>query len=392
MNLDCDVGALGKLDSYSFELGPIRPPSEARSLLIRATRNCSWNRCEFCPVYKGQKFELRSTEEIQKDIETAKQISDEIKAISWKAGYGGSLREVAAVVHDSLRHNASVQNVALWMYGGGASAFLQDANSIIMKTPDLVQVVAFLKQTFPDLERITSYGRSKTAAKKSVEEFTQLREAGLSRLHIGLESGSDEVLTFVQKGCTAEDHVRGGRAVVESGIELSEYVMPGLGGRRWSQQHVEKTAKVLNEIDPAFIRLRSLAVYEIMPIWEKIESGEFELLRDDEVVAEIGVFIERLECHSTLKSDHMMNILMELEGKLPEDKERMLGIISRFQALSEEEKLNFIVGRRVGWYHKLDDIHDPMRRDRVEQAIRHFKAEGCEDLGAIISSLKTRLV
>ena len=392
MNLNCDVGAFGKLDSYSFELGPIRPPSEARSLLIRATRNCSWNRCEFCPVYKGQKFELRSVEDIKKDIDTARLIRDEIKALSWKMGYGGRLREVAAMVHDRLAHNHGVRNVALFLYGGGASAFLQDANSIIMKTPDLLQVVAFLKQTFPDLERITSYGRSKTAAKKSVEEFGQLREAGLSRLHVGLESGSDEVLTLVQKGCTAEDHIKGGKAVVESGIELSEYVMPGLGGRKWAQQHVEETARVLNEIDPAFIRLRSLAVYEIMPIWEKIESGEFELLRDDEVVAEIGAFIERLECHSTLKSDHMMNILMEVEGKLPDDKQRMLAIINRFQALSEEEKLNFIVGRRVGWYHKLDDIHDPVRRDRVEQGLQQFRAQGCDDLESIMANLKARLI
>src|SRR4030042_190493 len=124
MNQNTQMAELAKLDSLSFELGPIRPPSEARSLLIRATRNCPWNRCEFCPVYKGQKFELRSVEDIKKDIETAKQIADEIKALSWKMGYGGSLREVAVMVHDGLAHNHAVQNVALFLYGGGASAFL----------------------------------------------------------------------------------------------------------------------------------------------------------------------------------------------------------------------------------------------------------------------------
>jgi len=386
------INGLEKLDSYYFELGPIRPPSEARSLLIRATRNCSWNRCEFCPVYKGQKFELRPVGEIQQDIETAKQISDEIKAMSLTKGYEGRVRNIAATIHDALQHNSSVQNVCLWLYGGGTSVFLQDANSIIMRTPDLVQVASFLKQTFPDLERITSYGRSKTAAKKSIEEFRQIHEAGLSRLHIGLESGSDEVLTLVQKGCTAEDHIKGGMAVMESGIELSEYVMPGLGGRKLSKQHAQETARVLNEINPTFIRLRSTAVYEILPLWQRVERGEFELLRDDEIVEEIGSFISRLECHSTLKSDHVMNLLMEVEGKLPEDREKMLAIINRFVILPPQEKLNFMVGRRLGWYNKLDDLQVSMRREKVEQAIHQFKSDGCEDLESIMSKLKARLI
>ena len=392
MNISYSATDLEKLNSYSFELGPIRPPSEAFSLLIRATRNCPWNRCGFCPVYKGQKFELRSVDEVKKDIQTARQIADEIKSLAWKMGHGDRVREVAAYVHDTLQSNHSVQNVALWMYGGRTSAFLQDANSIIMKTPDLVQVVSFLKEKFPDLERITSYGRSKTAAKKTVEEFKELREAGLSRLHVGLESGSDEVLALVDKGCTAEDHIKGGKAVVEAGIELSEYVMPGLGGRKLSQRHVEETARVLNEVDPAFIRMRSLQVYEIMPLWQKIQSGEFELLREDEVVEEIGALIERLDCHSVIKSDHMMNILMEVEGKLPEDKEKMLTVINRFVSFTPEERLNFMVGRRVGWYNKLADLEDPARRERVEQAVRQLKSQGCDDIDAVMSKLKSRLM
>jgi radical SAM superfamily enzyme YgiQ (UPF0313 family) len=387
-----EIRGLERLDSRSFELGPIRPPSEARSLLIRATRNCPWNRCDFCSVYKGQKFELRSVQEVQKDIDTAKEIADGIKDLAWKTGYGASYGQVAAMVHDSLPQNAAVQNVALWLYGGGASAFLQDANSIIMRTPDLVQVVSHLKQTFPDLQRITSYGRSRSAAKKSPEEFRQIREAGLSRIHIGLESGCDEVLASVQKGCSAEHHIKGGRAVVEAGIELSEYVMPGLGGRRRSQSHVRETARVLNEIDPDFIRIRSLQAYEMMPLWQKIEQGEFELLRDDEVVEEIGALIEGLECHSTIKSDHMMNFLMEVEGKLPEDKKRMLATVNGFVALPKEEKLNFMLGRRLGWYRNLDDLQVAVRRDKVDQALRQFESEGCEDFESIMAKLKRRLV
>jgi radical SAM superfamily enzyme YgiQ (UPF0313 family) len=246
-------------------------------------------------------------------------------------------------------------------------------------------------QTFPDLQRITSYGRSRNAAKKSSEEFTQIREAGLSRIHIGLESGCDEVLDHVQKGCTADHHIEGGRAVVEAGIELSEYVMPGLGGRRWSGSHVQETARVLNEIDPDFIRIRSFQAYEAMPMWQQIEHGGFELLREDEVVEEIGAFIERLECHSVVKSDHMMNILMEVEGKLPEDKEKMLAPIHEFASLPEREKLDFMVGRRLGWYRNLDDLQVAVRRDKVDQALRHFQSEGHEDFESIMANLKMRV-
>ena len=251
-------------------------------------------------------------------------------------------------MHDNLPHNAAVRNVALWLYGGSASAFLQDANSIIMSTPDLLRVVSHLMQTFPDLQRITSYGRSRNAAKKSSEEFTQIREAGLSRIHIGLESGCDEVLDQVQKGCTADHHIKGGRAVVEAGIELSEYVMPGLGGRRWSGSHVRETARVLNEIDPDFIRIRSFQAYEAMPMWQQIEHGGFELLREDEVVEEIGALIERLECHSVVKSDHMMNILMEVEGKLPEDKAEDAGPDSRVCVPSRAGEARLHGGEAIG--------------------------------------------
>src|SRR4030043_1722851 len=292
-----------KLAGYSLELGPIRPPSEAFSLLIRVTRNCPWNRCQFCPIYKGQKFEIRPVEDIIKDIETAKAIADEIKELAWKTGDGGRLRDVAAAIYNGYQHNASIRNVALWLWAGGKSAFLQDANTLIMRTPDLVRVIYSLKQSFPDLNRITSYTRSKTAAKKSLEEMKELKDAGLSRLHIGMESGSDLVLNYVEKGVTAEEHIEGGKKVKEAGISLCEYVMPGLGGRKMSSDHVTGTATALNEIDPDYIRLRTLHIRQGIPLWSKVEAGDFELQTDDEVVEEIGRFIEKLEVTSQLKSD-----------------------------------------------------------------------------------------
>jgi len=383
---------LESLNAYSFELGPIRPPSEARSLLIRATRNCPWNRCQFCPVYKTQKFELRPVEEIEKDIQTARAISEEIRTLAWKMGYGGRLKDIAAMLCRSPRYNDSVRNVALWLYFDAESAFLQDANSLIMRTPDLVRVIRALKAAFPSLTRITSYARSKTTAKKSLEELKELYEAGLSRLHVGLETGYDDLLRYMQKGVTAEEHVEGGRRVKESGISLCEYVMPGLGGKNMSKEHVEQTARVLNEIDPDYIRLRTLEVGEGMPLLQKLQEGDFKLQTEDEVVEEIGALVERLDCRSELKSDHILNLLSEVEGKLPQDKEKMLAIINRYLALPLSERINFQLGRRAGYYERLDELQDAYKHEKVEQIIKRIESENSGGVEEAIYTLKTRFI
>jgi hypothetical protein len=374
------------LAEYDFELGPIRPPSEAFSLLIRVTRNCPWNKCLFCPAYKGQKFELRPVEDVLKDIEKAKAIADWIKELAVQAGHPDKVSEVAGTVYQQYAYIDSVRNVALWMYAGRKSVFLQDANSLIIKTPDLVKIVSVLKQTFPDINRITSYARSKTAAKKTVEELKELCEAGLTRLHIGLESGSDKVLEFMQKGTTAADHIKGGRNIVESGIELSEYIMPGLGGRTLSAEHVEGTAEVLNAINPHFIRIRTLRVTPDLMLYPIMMRGEFDMPSDDELVMELRSLLEKLNVTSQLKSDHMMNLLPEIDGKLPDVKEDCIRVIDSYLALPPEEKLNYRLGRRSGFYECLSDLKNEQKHDKVEKSIRDMQSAG-QDVDEVIYRL-----
>ncbi len=362
---------------YSFELGPIRPPSEAYSLLIRATINCPWNRCKFCPVYKGKKFQLRTVEEIKQDITTAKLIRDKMKELSWKSGYGGSVKEIAGMVLEQPP-DLAFHNVALWLYAGGENVFLQDANSLIMRTNELAEVIRFLMETFPDIKRITSYARSKTAAKKKPEELIELHQAGLSRLHIGLESGYDPLLEYMDKGATAAEHITGGRRVMESGISLSEYVLLGLGGKGMWREHAIQTAKVLNEIDPDFIRIRTLSINNRTPLHAEVENGNFIRATDEEILAEERLLIEHLECHSNYVSDHIANPLEEVEGKLPDDKDKMLAAIDRFQALSTEERTNFRIGRRARIYRLLDDLSDSHKHEAVEQIIRRLSPDSNE--------------
>ncbi len=375
--------------ALSFEQGPIRPPSEARSLLLRVTRNCPWNRCEFCPVYKGARFSRRTVEEIKEDIDTVREMVDTLKRQSWQGGFGGAIdrRLVEGILQDG-RYSESFRSVALWLYYGGESAFLQDANSLVMKTPNLVEVVSYLKETFPQIKRITSYARSSTLARKSVEELRQLREAGLNRIHVGLESGSDAVLSYVRKGVTAAQQIEGGQRVVAAGVELSEYVMPGLGGRRLSREHALETARVLNAIDPDFIRIRSLALPGGTGLREKWEQGEFERPSDEEMVHELRLFIEHLDgIHSYLASDHILNLLEEVEGRLPEDKAALLAVIDRVLSRPGEERLLFQLGRRLGLFRNLSDLGDPGMRAKALQMKEQVAAQFGGDLEQAIRTL-----
>jgi histone acetyltransferase (RNA polymerase elongator complex component) len=361
-----------KFMAYVFELGPIRPPSEAQSLLIRVTRNCPWNKCEFCHTYKGEPFSFRSVEEIKKDIDQVNAISDEIRQLSWRMGYAGETNQevLRALFGDSGGLSQAWQSVAGWLYFGGNQVFLQDANSLIAKTADLVEILKYLKEKFPSIQRITSYARVRTLAKKSVAELRELREAGLSRIHVGMESGYDPLLQYMKKGATAKEQIQAGRNVVASGISLSEYIMPGLGGKRWWREHAVESARVLNQIDPDFIRLRTLYVRKDMLLFDRVEKGEFEPQADDRVPSEIKLFIETLDgIRSTVVSDHILNLLEEVQGKLPDEKEEMIEVIDRYLALPSEQRLRFRVGRRLGYYRRLDDLADPGLQRRVDQII-----------------------
>ena len=375
----------------SLELGPIRPPSEAYSLLLRVTRNCSWNRCKFCHIYKGKRFELRPVEDIKQEILAVKAIQDKLKEAALKAGYGGQIDAAAASILNNPLSETHF-NVALWLYHGGTSAFLQDANTLIMPTPDLVEVIKFLKKTLPSITRITSYGRSKTAAKKKLEELKALGKAGLNRLHIGLESGYDPLLQYMDKGVTAADHIAGGKKIVEAGISLSEYVLLWLGGKKMWREHATETARVLNEINADFIRARTLTIKEGMPLYDEVKEGRFVRSTDEEIVAEEKLLLENLDCRSTFVSDHITNLLQEIQGKLADEKDKMLAVIDRFQALPAKERQNFRLGRRIGIYTTLDDLAESNKHGLVEQAIAKVTQEGGKIDEELTYSLMERFI
>ena len=375
-----------------FEQGPIRPPSEAGSLLLRFTRNCPWNKCTFCPVYKGKQFSRRSLEEIKKDIDTVAEIVEELRALS--GGPGRSLsREVLGQVFSSPRFNDYYRQVAVWLYAGKGSVFIQDANSLLLPTSMLVEAISYLREKVPGVGRITSYARSSTLVKKSISELKAIREAGLDRIHIGMESGSDRVLEFVKKGVAAAQQIEAGRKVVEAGMELSEYFMPGLGGKELTEDHARESARVLNAINPHFIRLRTLRVPPRVPLFQDLQAGRFEKLSDDETVVEIRLFISLLDgISSRVVSDHIMNLLEEVTGKLPEDKEAMLAVIDRYLALPDEERLLFRLGRRGGALRSLVELNDPIMRQRLQTAMKDLAGQTGEDVEKLITELADQYI
>lgn len=329
---------------YDFETGVYRPPSEggSHSLLVRFTRNCPWNHCTFCGMYKTERFEPRSIEEIKGDIDGMAAIRDDLSEMSFKLGYGGAVNREAAFAlirqHPELNYHQGFAMMYHWLLSGGGTAFLQDANSVIMKTDPLVEVLRYLRSTFPTLKRVTTYARSKTLMQKSLYELTAIRDAGLDRVHVGLESGDDTVLEKIRKGATGDIHIKGGLKAKTAGFQLSEYWMPGLGGKALWEDHARNTAKVLNEIDPHYIRSRPVNPWAGTPLHAEWACGDFEMLTAQEQLHELQVTMTELNVTSKVCFDHAANywrnrrggqlLSLSYEGyQFPNEKQTLLDLI-----------------------------------------------------------------
>ena len=329
---------------YAFETGIYRPPSEggSNSLLVRFTRNCPWNHCAFCGMYKSERFQVRPVAEIKQDIDAMAAVRDDLTALSRRQGHGGEITHDAAIAliqdNPGLNYHDGFAMFYHWLLSGGKTAFLQDANSLIMKTDQLVEVLAYLRKTFPSIVRVTSYARSKTLMQKSLDELKAIREAGLDRLHVGLESGDDTVLKKIKKGATAENHIKGGQKALAAGFQLSEYWMPGLGGKAHWENHARNTARVLSEIDPHYIRSHPFHPLPGTPLARELADGAFEMLTAEEQLLELRLTMQELAVTGRVCFDHAGNYWKNRQGRLlfshsyegykfPDEKQTVLDLI-----------------------------------------------------------------
>ena len=262
-----------------------------------------------------------------------------------------------------------------WVQAGARSVFLQDSNSLIIKPDSLVAILQHLTAAFPGIERITSYARSQTIARISDHDLARIAAAGLNRIHIGLESGADRILARIRKGADKKTHIRAGCKVKRAGMELSEYFMPGLGGRALSREHALESADALNQINPDFIRLRTLAIPDSIELAGEVARGAFEKMGDREIAEELLLFLQSLEgINSRVKSDHILNLFEEIDGVLPDDRGRMMAVIDRFLAMDPEEQVLYQIGRRTGIFRRLDDCRNPRLRLQALGYVEQFMA------------------
>ncbi len=299
------IGRL-RLKPLSYDFPPWRPPSEAGSLLLRVTRGCTWNRCTFCSMYRDIPFQRRHLEEINADISSA-----------------------ASLYADAAR-----------------TVFIGDSNSLSVKTGDLLQILRRLYASFPHIERVTSYARAKTLLKKPAGELLQLRQAGLIRLHVGLETGNARLLQKIRKGATPDEMVQGCLKAKQAGFELSLYVLLGLGGEELSEAHARDTAAVLSRIDPHFIRVRTLQPQPGSRLYDDMEAGMFTRASHETALREQRILVENLSVTSEYLSDHITNYV-PVNGTLPRDREAMLRAIDEHVArIAHDEELRARCARK----------------------------------------------
>jgi radical SAM superfamily enzyme YgiQ (UPF0313 family) len=278
-----------------YDFPPYRPPNEATSALIRASIGCPWNKCLFCTMYKTLKFKPKPVDEVKKDIDTAAQI-----------------------------------------YKGAKTVFIADSDSLTMKNID--EIIKHIKLRFPKIDRITTYARAKTLMKLGKDRLNKIKKAGLNRVHIGLESGDKKTLKFLCKGATPEEMIAGGKAAKEAGLEVSFYILIGAGGKDRIIEHAKESAKVCNEVNPDFIRLRTLVVQHGSLLEEKMNSGQYKPTLPVQKLQEIKTFLENLEVEQCeLASDHFTNyiwvdnntVYRGIYGTLPKDKQDMLDLLNQ---------------------------------------------------------------
>jgi radical SAM superfamily enzyme YgiQ (UPF0313 family) len=290
-----------------FYDGPIyRPPSEADSLLVQATAGCPWNKCAFCMVYKkGPPYRARTPAEIEADINEAAE------------DYGPRVRTL----------------------------FFPAGNTIAMPPDDLARICRFAREKLPNLERITVYGSSRYIVRLAPTDLKNLAEAGLSRIHVGFESGHDQVLRRAKKGTTAAEQVQAGRMVRQAGIELTWYVLLGLGGPELSVPHARASAEAINRAAPPIIRLRTLVPKIDTLLLHQIQHKKFTLCSPHQILNEIAILLREIEVETEVFSDHYTNYL-NVAGRLPGDRDRLLSLVHEALELPESAFRGHFIGRQ----------------------------------------------
>ena len=272
-----------------YEGNIFRPPSEAYSLLVQVTIGCTHDKCTFCSMYKDKKFRVRDLGEVLEDLQWAR------------------------------NHYRRVDRI-----------FLCDGDALALKNSKLMPILDFIRENFPECERVTTYGRATDVLRKSDEEMRQLYEAGLTMVYIGAESGSDKVLLDIKKGETRQQLIDGVRKIEASGMQASVTFISGLAGKDGWEDHAIQTGTMISEMEPSYVGLLTLMIDPIVPMAKDIEEGRMKLLSPEEVMAETLLMLKNTNVSKkcVFRSNHASNYV-SLRGNLPDDKEKMMALVRK---------------------------------------------------------------
>jgi len=266
-----------------------RPPSEAYSLLVQVTIGCTHNKCTFCKMFKNKQFRVRKLEEVLEDLAWARQKYSRVQRM-----------------------------------------FLCDGDALALNNDKLMPILNYIKENFPECERVTIYGRAGAVLRKTDEEMRELYEAGLTMVYIGAESGSDKVLKDICKGETRAELIEAVKRIEACGMQASVTFISGLAGKDGWEDHAIQTGTMISEMQPSYVGLLTLIVEPSVPMAKDIESGKLKLLSAEEVLKETLLMLEHtnVEKNCVFRSNHASNYV-SLRGDLPKDKEAMMNTLTR---------------------------------------------------------------
>jgi radical SAM superfamily enzyme YgiQ (UPF0313 family) len=265
---------------------------------------CPHNLCTFCMVYKdGVKFRVRPVAEIKADLEEA------------AASYGSRV----------------------------STLFFPAGNTIAMPVASLAEICRYSYTIFPLLARITVYGSSQYIHRKGPDQLQTLAQAGLGRIHAGVESGDDLILTRIRKGATAQDHIQAGQMARAAGLEINAYVMVGIGGREHSETHARETARVISDMQPAVVRLRTFVPKVNTPLLADLQAGRFQMLSPHQALTETITLLSQITTPTQVTSDHYTNYV-DINGRLPQDRDAMLEALRLALKRDESTFRPFFIG------------------------------------------------
>jgi len=273
-------------EGMHYEGNCIRPPPEAYSILLQVTLGCSHNKCAFCGTYKDKPFRIKDDDLILSDILFAS------------------------------KHMKRQDRV-----------FLMDGDALIIPQKRLMWILGRIKEHLPWVKRVGTYANTKSIRMKSLQELVELRENGLDKIYLGVETGDDEVRKKINKGSSAQQCLEMGKKVKDAGLELIVMVLLGVAGKVKSLDHARATGKLLSDMDPSYVAALTVILIPGTPLWEDHERGDFELPDEQGLLIEMKEMIAHTNLSNGIfASNHASNYL-SVKVHLPEGKQEALDLI-----------------------------------------------------------------